>query len=128
MPAEAAQFIYGTDIDSLQKMRLSGNMPLPDAKTALYDISQSEAYAQYHLSGAVSANFEDIVRDTAAFQKTLGERVAVFVCERGARSHALAHLLESHGIPALSLGGGMMEWSRLDLPREVPSYCPHHSR
>lgn len=69
MPDEAAQFVYGTDVDSLQKQRLSGNMPLPDPKIALYDISQHEAYAQYHLPGAVSVNFEDIIRDTAAFQK-----------------------------------------------------------
>lgn len=124
--SHAPEFVYGLGVDTLRKLSKEGNEIEADPKISLLDISSPEAYAKYHLPGAVSSDFERIVENLEVFKKELNGKIAVIVCERGARSHALSHLLEVHGIPALSLEGGMLEWSKLDMPRVTDASCPYN--
>jgi len=41
---------------------------------------------------------------------------AVIVCRTGGRSHAIAQVLNSHGIDAVNLSGGMRAWEQAGLP------------
>ena len=44
------------------------------------------------------------------------DRRAVVVCRSGGRSNAVAQLLNSHGIDAVNLAGGMYAWQQAGLP------------
>jgi rhodanese-related sulfurtransferase len=41
---------------------------------------------------------------------------AVIVCRSGGRSNTVTQLLNSHGINALNMSGGMRAWEKAGLP------------
>jgi rhodanese-related sulfurtransferase len=40
----------------------------------------------------------------------------VIVCRSGARSHSVTQFLNSHGINAVNMSGGMRAWEKAGLP------------
>ena len=41
---------------------------------------------------------------------------SVIVCRSGARSHSVTQFLNSHGINAVNMSGGMRAWEKAGLP------------
>lgn len=55
--------------------------------------------------------------------KRLKGKTVLLVCDVGSKTAVASRVLQDKGINALNIRGGMVEWSRLDLPRWRPEIC-----
>ncbi len=62
--------------------------------------------ARFIPMGQVQARLDEVPRDGTA----------VIVCRSGARSHTVTQFLNSHGINAVNMSGGMRAWEKAGLP------------
>lgn len=89
-------------------------------KPALLDVRFDDEYAIAHLDGAVLIPLPEL-QDRAEELEPLRGREVVVYCHHGVRSLHGAAFLESLGIPAASLRGGIDRWSR-EIDPTVPTY------
>ncbi|HUC14025.1 MAG TPA: rhodanese-like domain-containing protein [Acidimicrobiales bacterium] len=86
---------------------------LVNAGAVVIDVREPDEWSAGHAPearlipmGQVEARLDEIPREVTA----------VIVCRSGARSNTVTHFLNSHGINALNMAGGMSAWEKAGLP------------
>jgi cysteine synthase/rhodanese-related sulfurtransferase len=94
----------------------------PDIK--LIDLRSEEWFSDHHIPRAVNVPEGDFISNINMFSKLYANKQAVLICGQGEISALLTPYAKSKGIQAMTLEGGMIEWSRQHLPREKNAACP----
>lgn len=95
-----------TDLDPKQAQRL-----VAEEGAMLLDVREPDEWAAGHAPEAVHMPLGQL--DLSAIPQ---DRVVVTVCRSGGRSGRAAQALQSAGIDARNLAGGMTAWSGAGLP------------
>ncbi len=122
-PQDAFEKVY--DAPTVEAWRIvdSGDpIPLRNG-IRIIDIRDALTFGHVHLSQAEQTDFKDLL-DRLPKKNLEWQTDAIYViCAHGNRSRVVASLLRKHDVKAYSIQGGMLEWSRLNLPRWRPEIC-----
>jgi rhodanese-related sulfurtransferase len=122
-PRAAYESIYDRSIDAGWRLVNAGrDIPLKDG-VIVFDVRDLEDYEHNHLSQSVHLEYKNVLLDPASLKGQIGDRMAYVICAKGNRSRVITDMLIKAGIRAVSLKGGMMDWSSGDLPRWRPETC-----
>lgn len=88
--------------------------------TVLIDVRTPEEYRHEHLPGSLNIDHEEVLRNIVALSGTWKGEKVIAICRSGGRSMLVARVLRQHGIEVSSIQGGMIEWSRRNLPHWKP--------
>jgi rhodanese-related sulfurtransferase len=77
------------------------------------DVREPDEWSAGH---APEARFMPMGQVEARLGEIPREGTAVIVCRSGARSHAVTQFLNSNGINAVNMAGGMNAWAKAGLP------------
>ena len=86
---------------------------LVNAGAVVIDVRESDEWSAGH---APEARFIPMGQVEARLDEIPREVTAVIVCRSGGRSNTVTQLLNSHGINALNMSGGMRAWEKAGLP------------
>jgi len=89
----------------------------------LLDVRTREEYQHAHLPCSQNIDHTEVLEKISAFSNQWKGKKVVAICRSGRRSELVAEVLRENGIEAVSVQGGMIEWSRLNLPRWRPEIC-----
>jgi cysteine synthase/rhodanese-related sulfurtransferase len=87
------------------------------------DVRSRASYADYSLPHAINIPQDEFISNAEIFSKLYADRRVYFICNMGRTSALVAEYAVAKRMNAHSLEGGLMEWSRLGLPRLKPSQC-----
>jgi rhodanese-related sulfurtransferase len=85
--------------------------PLPEDLQVL-DVREDLEWVHGHIDGATHIPLMDVPSRLAE----LGEGRTVVVCKMGGRSAQAVAFLQSNGVDAVNLGGGMLDWAEAGRP------------
>ncbi len=89
----------------------------------LLDVRTSEEYQHAHLPCSENIDHAEVLEKISVFSNQWRGKKVVVICRSGRRSALVAETLQKNGIEAVNVQGGMIEWSRLNLPRWRPEIC-----
>jgi cysteine synthase/rhodanese-related sulfurtransferase len=87
------------------------------------DVRTPEEYRHAHLPGARNIEHTEVIARTRTLSAQWKRKKVVVICRSGKRSMIAVEHLRASGVEAVSVAGGMIEWSGLDLPRWRPAVC-----
>ncbi len=76
----------------------------------LIDVREADEYADGHVAGAVHVALGSVADNLGAFGPADGDAPAYLICRSGGRSMRACEFLAQHGIEAVNVAGGTMEW------------------
>ena len=104
--------LFGPPLPSLSALELSEK--LKNGKRPLVlDVRQPDEFRMGHISGAKLIPLGELSQHMKALPK---DKEIVCVCASGSRSRSATKLLLHEGYNAFDMSGGMMMWSRAQLP------------
>jgi len=122
-PKTAYESIYDRSVDEGWRLVNTGkNIPFKDG-VIVFDVRDREDYEHNHLSQSVHLEYKTALLDSASLTDLIGNEAAYVICAKGNRSRVVADMLTKAGIRAVSVKGGMMDWSSDNLPRWRPDAC-----
>ncbi len=81
------------------------------AGARLIDVREVNEYEDGHVAGAVLVALGTVPDNVAAFRSAAdGEGAAYVICRSGARSMRACEFLAQHGVEAINVAGGTLEW------------------
>jgi cysteine synthase/rhodanese-related sulfurtransferase len=89
----------------------------------LIDIRTPEEYQHAHLPCSKNIDHSEVLRNIETLSNQWRHKKVFVICRSGRRSMLVAEALRQNGIGAFSVQGGIIEWSRLNLPRQRPKIC-----
>jgi len=89
----------------------------------LLDVRTTEEYQHAHLPCSENIDHTKVLEKISSFINQWRGKKVIAICRSGRRSALVAEALQKSGIEAVSVQGGMIEWSRLNLPRWRPEIC-----
>lgn len=89
----------------------------------LVDVRTPEEYQHAHLPCSENIDHAEVLQNVSALSKKWKGKRIITICRSGRRSMLVAESLRQNGVNAYSVQGGMIEWSRLNLPRWRPEIC-----
>lgn len=104
--------LFGSPIPNLDPATVNSKLA-EKSKPYLLDVRQPDEYRQGHISGAALIPLGELPRRTSELPR---DREIICVCHSGNRSSAATRHLISAGFQAINLSGGMINWSRANLP------------
>lgn len=107
-PAETLQNIVAHQ--SEQMITLSPNVVLLDVRT-------EREYDDVHLAGSQRIEIHSLLSDIQKYLPAFTRKQLIVYCRTGSRSAAAVRALNGEGIDAVSLRGGIAQWSAQNLPR-----------
>ncbi|RMG05515.1 MAG: pyridoxal-phosphate dependent enzyme [Acidobacteria bacterium] len=120
---EAYKALYAYDAKELWNL-INKNKPVSLKEgVTLIDVRTREEYLHAYLPCAENLDYTEAVYHNAKLVRKWQGKKVIVICRSGGRSLLVAQALRSNGIEASSIRGGMIEWSRLHLPRWRPEVC-----
>lgn len=119
---QAYEALYDVPVDEAWHMLHHGQEPALRASCTLLDLSPRVAYDEAHAPGAQLVNLDTLADKASALS---GKHVYI-LCPYGGASLAAIDILARQGIHAVSIAGGMLSWSRGNLPRVRHDNCILH--
>lgn len=92
-------------------------------QAVLIDVRTREEFEHAHAPGSEHCEHTTILENSDAMSMRWKSKKVFALCRSGKRSELVAQTLRIQGIEAYSVRGGMIEWSRLNLPRIRPDMC-----
>lgn len=89
----------------------------------LVDVRTPEEYQHAHLPCSENIDHAEVLQNIPTLSKKWKDKKVIAICRSGRRSMIVAEALQNNGVEASSVRGGMIEWSRLNLPRWRPEIC-----
>lgn len=89
----------------------------------LIDVRTPEEYLHAHLPCSENMDHTEVLNQILNLSTKWRGKKVIIICRSGRRSMMVAEALRRNGVEALSVQGGMIEWSRLNLPRWRPEIC-----
>jgi rhodanese-related sulfurtransferase len=86
---------------------------LVNAGAVVIDVREPDEWSAGHVP---EARFIPMGQVQARLDEVPREQTAVIVCRSGARSNTVTEFLNSHGINAVNMSGGMRAWEKAGLP------------
>ncbi len=81
------------------------------AGARLIDVRESDEYQDGHVGGAVHVALGTVADNVAAFRSDAESDGPTYViCKVGGRSMRACEFLAQHGVEAINVAGGTMEW------------------
>ncbi|MBM3205139.1 hypothetical protein FJZ48_04160, partial [Candidatus Uhrbacteria bacterium] len=122
-PRVAYDSIYHRSVDEGWRLVNAGkDIPLKGG-VVVFDVRDLEDFDHNHLSQSVHLEYKSALLDPMSLKDQIGDKVAYVICAKGNRSRVVADMFMKAGIQAVSVKGGMMDWSSSDLPRWRPEAC-----
>lgn len=120
---DAYQALYNYPIKELWDLINKNKSVFLKEDIKLIDVRSPEEYQHAHLPCSENINHAEVLEGISGLSKQWKGKKIISVCRSGNRSMLVAEALRSEGIDAMSIRGGMMEWSNLNLPRWRPEIC-----
>ncbi|MDO8571828.1 MAG: pyridoxal-phosphate dependent enzyme [bacterium] len=92
-------------------------------KIKLIDVRTPEEYQHAHLPCSENIDHAEALQNISTLSKKWKGQKVIAICRSGRRSMLVSESLRQNGLDASSIQGGMIEWSRLNLPRWRPKVC-----
>ena len=89
---------------------------LREAGTTIIDVRTKREWTDAHIPGAVRIGVESIAQRSDVLRSKYGDTEVLVICRSGNRSARAAAQLRALGVTALNVKGGMLAWSRKNLP------------
>lgn len=89
----------------------------------LIDVRTPEEYQHAHLPCSKNIDHVEVLQNISTLSNQRKQRRVIAICRSGRRSMLVAEALRQNGVEAFSVQGGMIEWSRLNLPRWRSEIC-----
>lgn len=89
----------------------------------LLDVRTPEEYQHTHLPCSKNIDHTEVLKNVSALSNQWKQKRVIAICSSGRRSMLVAEALRQNSVEAFSVQGGMIEWSRLNLPRWRPEIC-----
>lgn len=116
---DAFQIIYGGNVVEKKTRK---NLSLLENIVVL-DVRNQNEFDHYHLWGSKRVDYREVLFDNKKIVENLRNKKVVVACNFGEKSAVAVNVFRNVGVDAVSLDGGLTEWSRLDLPRWRPDVC-----
>ncbi|HQZ32986.1 MAG TPA: rhodanese-like domain-containing protein [Ilumatobacteraceae bacterium] len=81
-----------------------------DAGALLFDVRETNEYEDGHVRGAIHVPLGTVADNVEAFRPTGGDEAVYVICRSGARSMRACEFLAGHGVEAVNVAGGTMDW------------------
>lgn len=94
--------------------------PLPEGLTVL-DVREDVEWEAGHIDGALHVPLSQVPQRVGDLP---GEGQVLVVCKVGGRSAQATGFLQQHGVDAVNLDGGMLEWQAAGRPMLSESGAP----
>ena len=122
--SEAHDLMYGIpSTEAWKLLKETGSVPFADKNIVILDARQEHQYDHFHIAGSEWVHVYDLLQAKKPILKQLKGKTVLLVCEVGSKTAIASRVLQEKGIDALNIRGGMVEWSRLGLPRWRPDIC-----
>ena len=89
--------------------------PLPEGVSVL-DVREPDEWAGGHIEGAVHIPLCQVVERVGEVQDLAGDGQVLVVCKVGGRSAQAVAYLQTQGVQAINLDGGMLDWHAAGRP------------
>ena len=89
----------------------------------LIDVRTPEEYQHAHLPCSRNIDHIEVLDKIVDLSEKWRGKKVIAICRSCRRSMLIAEALRNNGVDAVSIQGGMIEWSRLNLPRSRPEIC-----
>ena len=89
---------------------------LREAGTTVIDVRTKKEWTEAHIPGAVRIGVESIPQRSDLLRSKYGGTEVLVICRSGSRSARAAAQLRDLDVTALNVKGGMLAWSRKNLP------------
>jgi cysteine synthase/rhodanese-related sulfurtransferase len=120
---QAYDLVYPISKKKLWEIVNNGDT-VPLNKDVLFiDVRTDQEFEHFHLPGSLHIELVKLTKQISKIKKEVKDKKVIFVCKTGNRSGVATQLARTRGIDAMNLGGGVTEWSRLNLPRVRPQVC-----
>lgn len=120
---DAYKFLYYYPTKELWKLVNKNRKVSVLEDTKLIDVRTPEEYQHVHLPCSENINHSEVLQNIPALNEKWKDKKVIIICRSGRRSFLVAEALRNSGVEASSIRGGMIEWSRLNLPRWRPEVC-----
>ena len=98
-------------MDAITPVDAHKNMVNDDV--CLIDVRSHDEFSQCHAEGAVSIPLETV---SESLPHLASYKSVYVICHSGNRSAYATEFLQSQGIPAINITGGMLAWTDAGLP------------
>jgi cysteine synthase/rhodanese-related sulfurtransferase len=121
--ADAFSVMYSVPLPEAWRLINAGESVPMRADVVVIDVRDGRSYEHAHLPNAERVDYADALHPSKDRLDGWRGKTVYVMCGLGNRSGVVASTLRDDGIAARSIDGGMLEWSRLNLPRWRPEIC-----
>lgn len=89
----------------------------------ILDIRDAADFNNFHIENAINIESVELENNFQKYQNQFKGKKVFVVCYRGNSSRNIAEIMRSSGIEAFTVRGGMIEWSKENLPRWKAEGC-----
>ncbi len=122
-PREAFGQIYDCKItEAWRLVNLNKSVPVKRG-VQIIDARNREEFDHVHLPQSEHVEYRDLLTKMEEISRGWQNEMVYVICNQGNRSNLVANTLKQNGVEACSIAGGLIEWSRQNLPRWRPEAC-----
>ena len=122
-PEEAYQTIYAYSQKKIWNLVNNNKKISTKENIKLIDVRTPEEYQHAHLPCSENIDHNEVLQKIDMLSKKWKGMKVIAICRYGRQSMLVAESLRNNGAQAVSVQGGMIEWSLLNLPRWRPKIC-----
>jgi len=122
-PEEAYQTIYAYSQKKIWNLVNNNKKISTKENIKLIDVRAPEEYQHAHLPCSENIDHNEVLQKIDMLSKKWKGMKVIAICRYGRQSMLVAESLRNNGAQAVSVQGGMIEWSLLNLPRWRPKIC-----
>jgi cysteine synthase/rhodanese-related sulfurtransferase len=112
-----------TDMSSISSPDLYEAMQLDQHAYACIDLRSHDKFDEYHIPHAINIAESDFISHIGTFSALYAKKKIILICEQGLISGLIARYAQAKGLQAMSLEGGLMDWSLHHYPRVKNTVC-----
>ena len=122
-PEEAYELLYDTDREKLWDLIREGSEIKTKEDAMIIDVRSRQEFEHFRLAGSENVELKDIVSGAKEHADKMKGKKIIVVCNHGISSASATEVLRKEGADAMSLKGGITEWSDRNFPRWKPDVC-----
>ena len=122
-PFTVIEHAYGEKPTEALENFKKGKLPSRTESFTIVDVSTPNVFAEHHLPNSINLDVDEILSNAEKYAQKWQNDSVIVVCPYGGRSQTVVYALRQLGVNAYNLKGGIMEWSRLNLPRVKDESC-----
>ena len=124
---EAFRSMYRVSTSQAWKLTDGGESVPTRQNVRMIDMRDRLSFDHAHAPCSMQLDYQDLLSAIEEHASAWKKGSIFLMCAYGNRSRVIASLLRRRGVTAYSIEGGMLEWSRINLPRWRPEACQKNS-